>query len=431
MNQLTPAWTPLRAHPQQSAAWRSNARFKGLFAGRGSGKSEVARRYIVRWLPVKKEWPDPIYLYALPTYNQARRVAWTKIEALIPGNWIAKKNQSNMTIQTKWGSTLYVMGLDKPERAEGVQWDGAILDESCDLKPDVFGRSLLPAFSHRRAWCWRIGVPKRFGIGSDESREFFERGLKGQTLEGTNDRIESFTWPSSDILSPEDLAFAAYHLDPKDYNEQYNASWESIGGSIFHAFSERNIRKVYYDRSLPIHLSCDFNVNPMCWVLGHVVDGRLRIFDEVFIRNCNTPEALEHVANKYPIHESGWVIYGDATMSRRDSAASSTNYMHIYNFEGLKNKKFRIDKSNPNVGNRFAACNALFCNALGDSRFDVDPDCKHLIRDLKSYAYKDGTSQPLKRGDASHMADSIGYLIYKRFPMKARRKQVIPEASVR
>lgn len=412
------AWTKLRYHEQQNRLWRSNARFKAAFAGRGSGKSEVARRYIVRWLPVRKPWPDPIYLYALPTYNQAKRVAWHKLLKLIPKSWILKSSESSMTITTKFGSTLYVMGLDKPERAEGVQWDGAILDESCDMKPGVFGRSLLPAFSHRRAWCWRIGVPKRFGIGSEESRLFYESGLKGEFLEGTNDRIESFTWPSKDILSPEDLAFAALTLDAKDFNEQYNASWETVGGSIFHAFSERNIEEVTYDPGNRIHIGTDFNVNPMCWTIGHIKNKKVFVFDELFIRDCNTQKALDNLHSRYGEHKSGFTFYGDRSSRSRSTNANTTDYKIIRNDHRFEQKAIQINRNNPAVQDRFAACNAMFSNAVGKVRFFVDPSCKHLINDLKTHSYKEGTNDPLKRGDASHMSDALGYFIHKKFPIR-------------
>ncbi len=126
---LTKAWTKLRYHAKQSAAWRSTKRFVNLACGRGSGKTELARRRIVAYLQVKKPWPDPIYFYALPTYQQAKRVAWKQIKALTPPEWTRHGklvNESDMTISTVFGSTLYVLGADKPMRAEEVQWDAVV-----------------------------------------------------------------------------------------------------------------------------------------------------------------------------------------------------------------------------------------------------------------------------------------------------------------
>lgn len=432
---LTRAWTKLEPHYEQSRLWYSPARFKVALAGRGSGKSEVARRYIVRnGLPMKKPWPDPMYLYGMPTYAQAKRVGWNKLCDLIPDSWIATKNASELKIETVFGSSLYVMGLDKPERAEGVQWDGVVLDESSDLKPGVFGRSLLPAMSHRNAWCWRIGVPKRFGIGSHEFKRFYDLGLEGRKFEGTDDVIESYNWPSSDILTPSQLAFAASSLDPSDFNEQYNANWETVGGQVFHAFHyERNVTTLSYNPDLPIIVGVDFNVNPMCWVLAHEVNGVLCVFDEIFIRHCNTLKACETLHQKYPNHSNGFHFYGDAAGGHRSTSGATvdtTDYVIMHDFDKLRNKRFFVPRSNPRVQKRYAHCNAAFYNAIGQVRCVIDSSCTYLIRDLEEMAYKDGTNEPLKRGDASHMSDGLGYIIVRRFPIRLKTKEGVHRAAV-
>ena len=158
---------------------------------------------------MKKPWHDPLYFYALPTINQARTVAWENIKALVPEEWKVKTNESSMEIVTKFGSTLRMLGLDKPMRAEGVQYDGGVIDESCDCKPGVFEKTFMPAFSHRNAWCWRIGVPKRYGIGAREFKAFCDDpGPQGV----------SYTWPSEDILTPDAIVLAKQMLGIRDYN---------------------------------------------------------------------------------------------------------------------------------------------------------------------------------------------------------------------
>jgi hypothetical protein len=74
----------MRYHPVQAALERCNARFVGIQAGRGSGKTELSKRRLVRWLPVPKPWRDPRYFFCAPTHEQAKRLAWNDILALIP-----------------------------------------------------------------------------------------------------------------------------------------------------------------------------------------------------------------------------------------------------------------------------------------------------------------------------------------------------------
>lgn len=424
---LTPAWTPLRFHAKQNALWRTKAKFCAVVAGRGSGKTEIARRRIIRYLAVKKPWPDPMYLYALPTYNQASRVAWKPLLNLIPPSWIKRVNSSAYTIETVFGSTLYVMGMDKPQRAEGVQWDGIVLDESSDQRPKTFDLSLLPAMSHRDPWCWRIGVPKRFGVGAEEFREFFEQ-CKKRAEEG-DPNWEAYWWPSSDVVSPHIISIAKTHLDERDFREQYEASWETAAGAIFYAFDEIfNVRDdLAVNKDAPLIIGADFNVDPMCWIIAQqrlvVQDGRaekhLWVLDEVFRRNTNTEDTLNYLAQRYGEHPSGFEFYGDASSRARKTAASSSDYSQIKDHPKFRNKsRTYFPNQNPLLVNRFAACNAMFKNAEGVRRCFIHPRCKNLIKDLKSRSYKPGSREPDDHGDIGHMSDALGYPIHRLFPVR-------------
>ena len=416
---LTPAWTQLNYHDGQHAAWTTTKRFVNLPCGRGSGKTELARRRVVRMLPVKKPWIDPLYFYALPTYPQARRVAWEPILNLIPKDWIAKVSASSMVIHTVFNSRLYIVGMDKPARIEGVQWDGGVVDESCDQKPGVFDRSIMPALSHRNGWCWRIGVPKRYGVGAIEFKNVCEMGLKDDP------DVVTHAWPSSDIIPPEQLEAARRMLDPRDYNEQYNASWETVGGLIFYAFDpEENVSNaVHYNPDKPILIGSDFNVDPMCWTIGHRSDTGIHVFDELFIRNTNTPRTLDDLYKRYGTHEAGWEFFGDAAARQRKSSAAQSDYLHIRNDDRFKGRKIYYTKSNPNLADRFAATNALFRNAKGERRLLIHPRCTHLIEDIQARAYKEGTRDPDDYGDIGHMTDAIGYPVHRLFPIKIERVQ--------
>lgn len=421
---LTPAWTPLRYHPIQDAFYRSRARFRAAAAGRRSGKTEISRRRVVRYLSVKKPWADPKYFYALPTRDQAHRVAWPVLKALVPKHWLpnggkngAGISESGMVIETVFGSSLHVLGMDKPARAEGVGWDGGVVDESCDQKPGTFDLTLRPALADRRGWCDRIGVPKRTGPGAQEFKLFFERGLPSETKDPD---IESFTWPSADILPPEEIESAKRQLDDKDFNEQFNASWETVGGAVFYAFSDvLNVSvDIAYSSELPLLIGCDFNVDPMAWAICQARGNELWVIDELFIRNTNTEATLRELARRYKDHRAGCVFFGDATGRARKTAASESDYVQIRNFSGIIGARVMFPESNPARHDRFASCNAMFLNAAGERRCKVHARCKNLIRDLISRAYEPGTSEPDDHDDISHASDALGYLIHWLYPLR-------------
>ena len=423
---LPKAWTPLKYHKAQKAAWHTKARFLGLDCGRGSGKTELAKRRLIRFLSVKKEYDDPRYFYGGPTLNQAMRTAWDHLLKLIPPEW--EPEPKGTCIRTKFGSELWVVGLDKPQRIEGVQWDGGVLDESCDLKPGVFDRNVLPALSWRNGWCWRIGVPKRQGPSAKEFRTFCESARRGE-IEDT----ESFTWPSSDILPPKLLKWAMQNMDSKDFREQFGACWETSGGQLFYSFERQyNVRPVTYKENQAIVIVSDFNIDPMCWVIGHRTDNMLELFDELHIPDCNTPKAIDVLYRRDQNHKGGFEFYGDATGDARKTAAVKSDYKHVLNHEGFKvlGRTVHYPKANPSRRDRFASCNALLCNAANQRRVFIDPRCKRLIEDLEARHCPEGSNEPSDTGDLGHITDAMGYVIHRLFPVRVELPQSSPVVIV-
>lgn len=415
------AWTELRYHAQQYLLWHCKARTVMACAGRGSGKTELARRRVVSYLPVEKPWQDPKYFYALPTFAQAKLVAWEQLLALIPPRWLAKPpSVSTMIIETIFGSKLYVVGMDKPARIEGVQWDGGVVDESSDQKPGGFDRSIRPALTHREGWCWRIGVPKRFGTGAREFRHAYDRGIKGEA------DMQSFTWPSWDILPEKEIRRLQEELDPKDYLEQVGGNWVDAGGAAYYAFNkEHNIRSVKYDSTKQIVVGCDFNVDPMAWCIGHLCQtdyGQgLEVFDEIWLRNTNTQRTLDTLWERYKDHQGGWVFVGDPAGRHRHSSASKSDYAQIKNDYRFK-AKTRFRDAAPAIKDRLASVNLLCCNAAQHRKFFVDPKCVHMIDDLLnrslSLTGEPEAAVPGLAHDSGHMTDALGYLIYHYFPVR-------------
>ena len=239
-----------------------------------------------------------------------------------------------------------------------------------------------------------------------------------------NDAEEYYQWSSEDILTPQQLRYAQEHLDERDYNEQYRASWETVGGLVFYAFSEGlDVRQdACYDKIAPLIIGSDFNVDRMCWIIAQVGGARenhqLRVFDELFIRDTNTPKTLDILFNKYGDHKAGFIFMGDAAARVRNTSAHLSDYLLIKSDERFGNKRVQYSASNPKIADRFAATNALFCNAVRQRRCVIHPRCVHLIEDLNARAYVPGTSDPADSNDVGHMTDALGYIVWQLFPIK-------------
>lgn len=355
-------------------------------------------------------------------------IAWDHLQDLVPREWVAPGgiDRSLLRIRTRFGSELWIRGMDKPMRVEGVQWDGCVLDESCDLKRGTFTRNVLPMLMHRDGWCWRIGIPKRQGPSAKEYRAFYEDACDGKIPDSAG-----FQWPSSDILSPEAIAIAQASMDVKDFREQFDAKFETAGGQLFYAFDRRhNVRPCAYRCNEPLLISSDFNVDPMSWVVGHL-RGRDGIdwINEIWMRDTNTRQTLDKLWEMYGHHRGGFRFYGDATSAQRHTSASKSDYQQILldgRFKGA-GRTLHYPRSDPRRLNRFAACNMMLCNAAGEQRMFIDPKCKHLIEDLESRYCPPGESYPEDSGDLGHMTDAMGYAVYVLFPLSV---SVTPEERI-
>ncbi len=411
-------WYPLFHHPIQDQFWESRCRFIAVYGGRGSGKTEIARRKLVlRLADPQPNNPEPMYFYAAPTREQAKRIAWKKFLRLIPEAWISDINKSELIIETVFGTSLHICGMNKPERIEGDQWAGGIIDEACDHISGAYTNSILPALSTYDGFCWRIGVPKRSGPSSREFKSFCSECRSS----GSDDRI-CFNWPSTGIVKADVLSAAMSQMDPKDYREQMLAEWQTSGGGVYYCFDEAyNVRPCHYDKTKPVIVSSDFNVDPMAWTfMQRRGKEHIEAIDELHLEDANTRMALRRTKERFAYHEGGFEFHGDATSKARKTSAASSDYDQILEDPWFiqKGRTVHYPDANPSIEDRWARVNAMLESAGGERRFFIDPKCEHLREDLVQCGFKPGTRQmdtsDPKRG---HAADSAGYSIFDLFPI--------------
>lgn len=388
-----------------------NKRFAVVPAGRRSGKTELAKRKLVMELPKKKPWADARYFAAAPTRDQAKRIFWKDIKALMPPGWIRKVSESDLCVTTKFGSELWVVGLDKPQRIEGTPWDGGVLDEYANMRVEAWTENIRPALSDRGGWCWFIGVPE----GLNHYKDLFDYAASGADPEWG-----AYTWKSSEVLPEGELASARRVMDPRTFRQEYEASFEGAAGRVYYAYDrERHERaSIKIRQDLPVIICCDFNVDPCVWEVAQT-DGRtVWVIDEVFLRNTNTMEMGREAFSRYGGHRAGTIIYGDASGMNRSTAGQS-DYALLHE-TGFRDQ--RIRKANPNVRDRVNALNAMLENTAGETRLFHHPDCKALRKDFEAVEWKDGAGLDKSNNLLTHATDALGYFIESEFPLRAARR---------
>ena len=192
--------------------------------------------------------------------------------------------------------------------------------------------------------------------------------------------------------------------------------------STYYSFERsKNVKKCEYDRSLPLCVSIDWNVDPMCvCLLQEKRNGQVQVFDEVILSHQGQGDLISArmcamVKDKYP--NSQYLAYPDASGSQRHTSAMFSD------IDILKQHGFtvKVRKTNPPVVNRVNAVNRLLAldnKMLEGKQLIIDPKCKTLIQDLEKVTNKQGTREIDKSNKLlSHSSDALGYYISFEHPI--------------
>lgn len=155
-------------------------RFIVLVAHRRFGKTVLSINHLIKQaLLCKKE--RGMYAYVGPFRTQAKVVAWDYLKhysAPIPGR---KVNEGELSISLLSGATIRVFGADNPDALRGLYFDGIILDEVAQMKPEVWSEIVQPALTDRQGWALFIGTPKGINLFSDLYEQAAERQARGDS----------------------------------------------------------------------------------------------------------------------------------------------------------------------------------------------------------------------------------------------------------
>ena len=417
-------------HVIQLHYWNSPHRFNVMSAGRRSGKTERFKRKLVRAAFKGTRFDTPRFFAGAPTRDQAKKIFWNDLKKLVPRKFLlGRPSESELIIRLVTGSEIHVIGMDRPERIEGVAWDGGGLDEYANMKVEAWGEHVRPALSDRGGWCDLFGVPE----GRNHYFDLNEYALSEMRKYKEGSEWGSFTWFSADILSPEEIASAKKHLDPLTYQQEYEGSFVNFQGLAYYPFDRnKHCGELKYNEFDPLIFMFDFNVSPGVAAVGQEMrlpNGKMGtgIIGEVFIpRNSNTVYVCNKLINDWSKHKGYIYTYGDATGGAQGSAKIVGSDWALVNatlkpaFGAKLISKY--DKKNPKERIRINAVNARLMNIKGDVRMMIDPEkAPHVVNDFEGVSLLEGGSGEIDKRrtpELTHISDAIGYYINKEFPIE-------------
>lgn len=417
-------WYPLIDHPVQLnllQAVPSGVRFPIVPAGRRSGKTERAKRFLSKQSLTNA---NEKYFAAAPTYNQAKKIWWDDLKALtLSESHLRKPSESELKIYMPNGTEIHVIGLDQPQRIEGINWTGGVIDEIADVKAEALEANIMPALNtynptrpDYRAWCWFIGVP-------DGLNHYYDMAEYARTSGDPDYAL--FHWTSEEILPADVIASAKRTMSRKQYNQEYRASFETASGRIYEDYDGKIGGRNYTDAEILPHEALywmhDQNYSPLSSAIAVVRDGVPYILDEIVLESAVSRQSAEEFVDKFKDHKNKTVyIYGDPAGRAGEKHGHKSDYVEIETVLRQHGWKFerRVRPAHPSIRDRQNAVRAKILNAAGEVSLFVNPKTASWChKGLATVQLQEGSSfQEDQKNQYQHITTAIGYFVDVHWP---------------
>nr|DAR38155.1 MAG TPA: Large subunit terminase [Caudoviricetes sp.] len=427
-------WYPLKEHPVQIAlldAVKNGIRFPLVPAGRRSGKTERAKRFVAA---EAMQNPGGIYFCAAPTRPQAEKIFWRDMKDLTLTEIHPRQPlEGKLIIYLPNGSEIHVLGLDAPERFEGIPWTGGVIDEIADVKSDAIWANIMPALNtfnpskpDYRPWCWFTGVP-------DGLNHYYEMCQMAES--GKDPNYAVYHWKSEDILPADVIESAKRTMSAKQYAQEYCASFETATGKIYEDYSKDNYTTETIQPHEAIHWSHDQNYTPLSSCIAVVRNDTLYLLDEIILESAVSRQSAEEFVEKYRNHTNKLCyLYGDPAGRAGEKHGHNSDYTDIE--QVLRSNGWRVERrvasAHPAIKDRQNTVRALIKNALGEIKLFVNPNTAQWChKGLATVQLQAGSSfQEDQRNQYQHITTAIGYMAHRLWPQGVTKPREIQSVGV-
>lgn len=412
-------WYALKDHPVQLAlieAVPSGVRFPLVPAGRRSGKTERFKRFLVK----QANAVPGQYFAAAPTHDQAKKIFWDDLKAFTLSCLHARKpSESDRIVYLPNGSEIHVIGLDKPQRIEGIPWKGGGIDEFADVKPNAWEANILPALNtvnpldpDYRAWCWLLGVP-------DGLNHYYDLCVRAER--GDDPNFQVFHWKSAEILPPDVIASMKRSMSAKQFKQEFEASFETASGRIYEDYSKANHTGARIEPHEQLMWMHDQNYTPLSSAIGVRRDDALYLLDEIVLTSAVSRQCAMEFVEKFKGHQNKHVlIYGDPAGRAGEKHGHASDYSEIEDVLRASGWRFtrKVKKAHPAIKDRQNAVRAKICTADGVRSLLVNPaTAPWCDKGLATVQLQEGsTFQEDQKNQYQHITTAIGYCVDVEWP---------------
>jgi len=216
----------------QYEVYKDDHRFRIICAGRRSGKSVLSRIITLDWAlkSIGSYW------IVSPNYKQSKMIHWKELQREIPQDWIAKKNEVELSISLKNGSIIELKGAENPDALRGVKLRGLIIDEIASIRnwDWLWNEVLRATLTDYEAPVLFISTPK----GYNHFHELYQLGRDSETYKSWR-----FTSYDNPYIPKGEIDNAKKELTEDTFAQEYLADFRKFTG-LAHKGWERSIHLI-------------------------------------------------------------------------------------------------------------------------------------------------------------------------------------------
>lgn len=354
-----------------------------------------------------------------------------RMELISGRDYTYKAGESKLIFSN--GSEILFRHLEEPEKLKSLNLGFVEIEEMSDTPESTFNM-LLSRLRQSPKEEWQGFKYRLFGHTNPEMTKgwIYKHFVQNKK---PNYRFIQAPTTQNKYLPPHYVEELKQSYDPEYYRINVLGEFgDYTSGLVVKNFTSDNIKECKYIDTLDLHLSCDFNVDPMMWVIAHKTEDKVFYIDEIVIENTSTREAIQEFISRYGNHKGNIIINGDASGDYRSCQSERSNYIIIKNeLEKHYKRHIKIDIKghNPPIIERIQAFNEMVLNGTGQRNIIVSPKCEKLLYNIDNLKFKPGTSQidspsfsQLKNDKQTkflgHIFDAASYLIDFYFPIRKR-----------
>ena len=403
----------MRLSPVQQQVAQDDHRFKVVIGGRRMGKTFLA----IREMCYQAKEPNRLIWYVTSSYRAAKMIAFKELkQRLLDLNWVRKINESELSVTLKNNTEIALKGADNFQSLRGIKLSYCVIDEAAQVQADAWFEVIRPALADSQGGVLFISTP----LGKNNwTFDLFNR----EKEDPDNWKSWQFTTLQGGFVPKEEIEQAKQEMSEKQFNQEFNATFESFGDQVAWAFDrDQNIKELPNADLRTIYIGMDFNVAPINAAIMVREGEDLYIIDEIQMYSSNTDELAQEIKRRYP--SSKVFVYPDPSGAARKTSANGHT-----DFTILANAGFNVKapRRHDPVRDRINALNARLRSADSKNHLFVSKRCKYSIESLEKYCFKPGTQVPDKDSGFDHMFDAISYCVAFIFPLQRNQERYVPE----